>query len=289
MKTRLKTQHFWAQALLLLSLITLVSCSTPTTKQGAVGIERQQMLLVSETEMEKGADQAYREVLAEAKKNHTLNTDPKELKRLRTIASRLIPQTKIYREDAPDWQWEVNLLKSDQLNAWCMPGGKIAFYTGIIDQLQLTDDEIAAIMGHEMAHALREHSRERASQQMVSQAGLTALSILTGIQGPALDASNLVMQTTFLLPNSRTHETEADRMGVELAARAGYDPYAAVSVWEKMEKRSKDAPPEFLSTHPSNATRVDDLKKYAAMVEPLYQQAKQHPPKPAKLVSQPKP
>jgi predicted Zn-dependent protease len=270
-------------------LVTLIGCSAQTTKQGSVGIERQQMLLVSEQEMQQGADQAYREVLAEAEKNHTLNTDPKELKRLRTIASRLVPQTKIYREDAPDWHWEVNLLKSDELNAWCMPGGKIAFYTGIIDTLHLTDDEIAAIMGHEMAHALREHSRERASQQMVSQAGLTALSILTGIQGPALDASNMVMQTTFLLPNSRTHETEADRMGVELAARAGYDPYAAVSVWEKMGKLSKDAPPEFLSTHPSNATRVDDLKKYAAMVEPLYQQAKKNPPKPAKIVSQPNP
>lgn len=285
----MKKRYFWTISLLILPLLSLIGCSAQTTKQGSVGIERQQMLLVSEQEMQQGADQAYREVLAEAEKNHTLNTDPKELKRLRTIASRLVPQTKIYREDAPDWHWEVNLLKSDELNAWCMPGGKIAFYTGIIDTLHLTDDEIAAIMGHEMAHALREHSRERASQQMVSQAGLTALSILTGIQGPALDASNLVMQTTFLLPNSRTHETEADRMGVELAARAGYDPYAAVSVWEKMGKLSKDAPPEFLSTHPSNATRVDDLKKYAAMVEPLYQQAKKNPPKPAKIVSQPNP
>ncbi|AZR80901.1 M48 family metallopeptidase [Thiomicrospira sp. S5] len=285
----MKKRYFWTISLLILPLMTLIGCSAQTTKQGSVGIERQQMLLVSEQEMQKGADQAYREVLAEAEKNHALNTDPKELKRLRTIASRLVPQTKIYREDAPDWHWEVNLLKSDELNAWCMPGGKIAFYTGIIDTLHLTDDEIAAIMGHEMAHALREHSRERASQQMVSQAGLTALSILTGIQGPALDASNMVMQTTFLLPNSRTHETEADRMGVELAARAGYDPYAAVSVWEKMGKLSKDAPPEFLSTHPSNATRVDDLKKYAAMVEPLYQQAKKNPPKPAKIVSQPNP
>ncbi|MGC9386567.1 MAG: M48 family metallopeptidase [Hydrogenovibrio sp.] len=272
----LANRTLWTPSLIaLLSVSLMAGCSAPTTKKGNVGVDRSQMLLVSQSEMQTGADKAYAEILAEAKQNHTLNTDPKELKRLRTIANRLIPQTKIYREDAPDWDWQVNLLKSDQLNAWCMPGGKIAFYTGIIDTLHLTDDEIAAIMGHEIAHALREHGRERASQAMVGQVGLTALSIVTGLKGAALDVSSLVMQTTFLLPNSRTHETEADRMGVELAALAGYDPYAAISVWEKMSKIAKNAPPEFLSTHPSNETRIEDLKKYAAKVEPLYLQAKQ--------------
>lgn len=249
------------------------SCTSQSTKKGTVGVERKQMLLVSENEMNQGAENAYDEILKKAEKEKKLNTDPKELKRLTTIADRLVPQTKIFREDAPNWQWEVNLIQSDQLNAWCMPGGKIAFYTAIIDKLQLTDDEIAAIMGHEIAHALRQHGRERASQAMLGQAGLTIVSIVTGAPGYAMDASSMVMNVTFILPNSRTHETEADRIGVELSARAGYNPYAAVNVWKKMAKLSEDAPPEILSTHPSHDTRIDDLKNYAKKVEPLYKNA----------------
>ncbi|WP_024852187.1 M48 family metallopeptidase [Hydrogenovibrio kuenenii] len=254
----------------------LASCTSNVTKKGTVGVERSQMMLVSESEMEQGADKAYADILAKAKKENKLNNNPAELKRLRAIANRLIPQTKVFRDDAPSWHWEVNLIQSKELNAWCMPGGKIAFYSAIIDKLHLTDDEIAAIMGHEISHALREHGRERASEAMVGQAGLTALSLITGIQGPALDASNMVMQATFILPNSRTHEQEADRMGVELAARAGYNPYAAVKVWKKMSEISKNAPPEILSTHPSNASRIKDLEHYAKLVEPLYLKAKQH-------------
>ena len=253
-------------------LLTLSACST-TTNTGAVGIEREQMLLVSQNQMTQGAQKAYAEVLKEAEKEDQLNTDPERVAQLRAIAKRLIPHTNIYRKDAPDWQWEVNYIDADQLNAWCMPGGKIAFYSGIIDTLKLTEDEIAAIMGHEMAHALREHGRERASQAMLGQVGLAALQILGGVEGAALDASNMVVKTTFILPNSRTHEIEADRMGVELAARAGFDPYGAVRVWEKMLKLSKEAPPEFLSTHPSHKNRIQDLKKYAQRVMPLYQKA----------------
>jgi len=265
------SMRVWLLVTTLIAL-TVSGCST-TTQKGAVGIEREQMLLVSQNQMTDGAQKAYAEVLKEAKKEDQLNTDAQRVKQLRAIAERLIPHTKIYRQDAPDWQWEVNYIDKDQLNAWCMPGGKIAFYSGIIDTLNLTEDEIAAIMGHEMAHALREHGRERASQAMLGQVGLAALQILGGVEGAALDASNMVVQTTFILPNSRTHETEADRMGVELAARAGFDPYGAVRVWEKMLKLSKEAPPEFLSTHPAHKTRIQDLKKYAQRVMPLYQQA----------------
>ncbi|HHT00324.1 MAG TPA: M48 family peptidase, partial [Thiomicrospira sp.] len=186
----------------------------------------------------------------------------------------LIPQTAVFRKDAPRWKWEINLIKSEQLNAWCMPGGKIAFYTGIINKLKLSDAEIAAIMGHEMAHALREHGRERASQAQLTQVGMAALQIFTGVQGPLLDATAMALEVTLTLPNSRTHETEADRMGVELAARAGYNPYAAVNVWQKMSKMSKGAPPEILSTHPAHSTRIKDLKKYAQRVEPLYLKSK---------------
>lgn len=261
-------------AIVSLSVVTLIGCSSATTKKGAVGVDRQQMLLVSEKQMTQGAVKAYQQVLTEAKKKNALNTEPKTVKRLQTIADRLIPQTKVYRKDALNWQWEVNLITSDQLNAWCMPGGKIAFYTGIIQKLNLTDGEMAAIMGHEIAHALREHGRERASQAMLGQASLTALSILTGMEGLAMDATGMVMQATFILPNSRTHEIEADRMGVELAARGGYNPYDAVSVWKKMAKTSKDAPPEFLSTHPAHDSRIKDLTRYAKKVMPLYQKSK---------------
>ncbi|MDG6778753.1 M48 family metallopeptidase [Thiomicrorhabdus sp. zzn3] len=256
------------------ALLLLSACATTqTTQQGAVGIERQQFMLVSEQQINQGANQAYDAILKEAQEKKTLNTDPKSLQRIRIIANRLIPQTVVFRKDAPRWNWQVNLIKSDQLNAWCMPGGKIAFYTGIIHKLKLTDDEIAAIMGHEMAHALREHGRERASEAQLTQVGLSALQIFTGIQGPALDLTALAINVTLTLPNSRTHETEADRMGVELAARAGYDPYAAVRVWDKMSKMGNGGTPEILSTHPAHDTRIKDLKKYAQRVEPLYKAA----------------
>lgn len=258
-----------------LSLLSVSACvGTQTTKQGTVGIERQQLMMFSEQEMNNGAEKAYDAILREAREKKTLNTDAKMLQRIRIISNRLIPQTGVFRKDAPRWNWEVNLIKSDQLNAWCMPGGKIAFYTGIIQKLKLTDDEIAAIMGHEMAHALREHGRERASQAQLTQVGLAALQVFTGIQGPALDATALALNVTLTLPNSRTHETEADRMGVELAARAGFNPYAAVNIWEKMSKMGNGGTPEILSTHPAHDTRIQDLKKYAKRVEPLYFAAK---------------
>ncbi|WP_178862539.1 M48 family metallopeptidase [Thiomicrorhabdus cannonii] len=257
-----------------LLLASSACVNTQTTRQGAVGIERQQLMLLSSQEMTQGASQAYDAILKEAKEKKTLNTDAVMLGRIRTVAQRLIPQTAVFRQDAPAWDWQVNLIKSDQLNAWCMPGGKIAFYTGIIQKLALTDDEIAAIMGHEMAHALREHGRERASEAQLTQIGLTALQVFTGIQGPALDATAMALNVTLTLPNSRTHETEADRMGVELAARAGYNPYAAVNVWQKMSKMGNGGTPEILSTHPAPDNRIKDLQKVAKKVEGLYLKAK---------------
>ena len=209
---------------------SLVGCTSTSTKKGAVGIDREQLLLVSSEQMQKGAQIAYKEVLADAKKKKKLNRDNIMVQRVRRIAKDIIPHTKVYRTDALKWDWEVNVIESDQINAWAMPGGKIAFYSGLIKKLKLTDAEIAAIMGHEMAHALREHGRERASQQALTNAGLSAISILTGVQGPSLDLANMVMQVTVNLTYSRTHEVEADRMGIELAARAGYNPYAAVSI-----------------------------------------------------------
>jgi len=267
----MRTVPKWIAAMAALGLAA--GCqSVQTTKPGAVGVEREQTMMVSSQSINRSAEKAYQQVLAEASRKGRLNRDRQALERVRRVAHRLIPRTGAFRPDAPRWAWEINVITDSQLNAWCMPGGKIVVYTGLIGALRLSDDELAAVMGHEMAHALREHARERASQAAVQGVGLGVLGAVTGRSGVA-DLSGLVLDLTLNLPNSREHETEADRIGVELAARAGYDPRAAVSVWEKMSRRSGGQPPEFLSTHPSHAHRIDDLREYAARVMPLYERS----------------
>ncbi|WP_398306772.1 M48 family metallopeptidase [Zoogloea sp.] len=253
------------------------ACQTVnTTHTGAVGIERKQMMMVSSGEMDKASSQSYQKILQQAGQKNALNRDKEQVARVRAVASRLIPTTGAFRPDAPQWRWEVNVLTSPELNAWCMAGGKIAFYSGIIEKLQLSDDEIAAIMGHEIAHALREHARERASQAMVTNIGVSVLGAALGVGQVGTDLIGSVAKVTFELPNSREHEIEADRIGVELAARGGYDPRAAITLWQKMGKANSGQPPQWLSTHPSSESRQQDLAQYAARVMPLYEQATQH-------------
>ena len=264
--------------LLAVALIApLAACKTVrTTQGGAVGVDRQQTMssLVSAKQLEQGAQTAYRQELSKANQKGQLNKDNAQTSRVRAIAQRLIPHTGVFRNDAPGWAWEVNVINSAEVNAWCMPGGKIAVYTGLIQKLNATDDEIAAVLGHEIAHALREHARERASQQMNAGILATGASIaLGGGQGTA-DMAGMVANLTYNLPNSRLHETEADRMGVELAARAGYDPRAAVTLWQKMQKAGGGSGPQWLSTHPSSETRIRDLTDYSARVMPLYDAAR---------------
>jgi predicted Zn-dependent protease len=259
------------------SMLTALGCqSVQTTEGGVVGVERKQQMtsFVSAKEVEQQAAQEYSQMMAEAQKKGLLNQNPQFVQRVRTTAQRLIPHVNAFRQDALDWKWETNVLTSKDVNAWCMPGGKIAVYTGLIERLNLTDAELAAVMGHEIAHALREHARERISRQMATQAGTAigavALEIFTGIRiDPNL--AGTVSQAAFVLPNSREAEQEADRIGVELAARAGYDPRAAISLWQKMAKLGSSAPPQWLSTHPSNETRLRDLEVYVQKVMPLYQ------------------
>jgi len=248
--------------------------SVDTTQPGVVGVERKQNMLVSSNTMNRSAENAYRKVLAEAQQKGQLNRDAAQLARIRGIASRLIPQSGAFRPDAPGWKWEVNVIASKEINAWCMPGGKIAFYTGLTERLQATDDEIAAVMGHEISHALREHGRERASQAMAQGIGITVVGAALGMKGGAQDLTQTILDLTFNLPNSRTDEVEADRIGVELAARGGFDPRAAVTLWEKMQKESRTQPPQFLSSHPSHANRINDLREAAAKVLPLYEAAR---------------
>jgi Zn-dependent protease with chaperone function len=260
-------------ALAVMLAVTLAGCAT-TTEKGAVGVERSQFLLVSAADMDQSAALAYQKVLSEEGGKGNVNRDPKQVERVRGIATRIIPHTAVFRQDALAWKWEVNVITSDQVNAWCMPGGKIAFYTGILEKLNLTDDEAAAIMGHEIAHALREHGRERASQQLATSVGASAVGAALGIGQSGADLVGLVGQVTFLLPYSRLHETEADRIGVELAARGGYDPRAAIGLWQKMAKLSSGGgPPAILSTHPSNEERIKDLGTFSQRVLPLYEQA----------------
>jgi predicted Zn-dependent protease len=257
----------------------LVACTT-TTEEGSVGVQRSQLLLVSSADLDKAAAAQYLDVLKTETPKGNVNRDPQQVERVRNIAKRLIPQTAVFRKDALDWKWEVNVITSPEVNAWCMPGGKIAVYTGIIEKIQITDDELAAVMGHEISHALREHGRERASQQLAAGAGATLTGVIADIFLPgsgqlATTGAQLGTQVGVLLPYSRVQETEADRMGVELAARAGYDPRAAVALWQKMAKLSSSgAPPKLLSTHPSHEDRIKDLTQFSQRVMPLYEQAR---------------
>lgn len=263
---------------LLISLIVAAvaaGCQTvQTTKESAVGVDRKQHMMVSADAVNQSAEKAYQDVLSQAQKQNALDKDPATLARVKAIAGRLIPATGALRPDAPGWKWEMHVLSSKEVNAWCMPGGKIAVYTGLIDQLHPTDGELAAVMGHEIGHALREHGREQASQQMLEQVGVGLIGAFTGVN---TQLAQTIADVTISLPHSRQQETEADRIGVELMARAGYDPHEAVSLWQKMNKLGGGQPPQFLSTHPSNASRIADVTKDADKVMPLYTAAKGSP------------
>jgi len=229
--------------------------------------------LVPAETLETSARQQYAQVLAEARSKGALAPDGHpQLQRLHAIAKKLIPHTLPWNARARDWKWQVNLINSRQINAWCMPGGKIAFYTGILDQLQLDDDEVAMIMGHEMAHALREHARERLAKSQATSIGLSVASQLLGLGQLGDVAANLGTQL-LTLKYSRDDETESDLVGLEIAARGGYQPQASVRLWRKMQAASGNGGPSFLSTHPSGANRIQELETNLPKVQHLYEQA----------------
>jgi predicted Zn-dependent protease len=246
-----------------------------TTSGGAVGVERKQYMfsMLSSDEVNQSYAQDYQQTLGDASNKGMLDKTSATAKRVQRIADRLVAQAPTFRPDCAAWKWEVNLIKSDELNANCGPGGKIIFYTGLIDKLQLTDDEIAAVMGHEIAHALREHGRE-AMSKAYGVGALKQIALLAGAPQGAVALSDNGVNLLMTLPNSRDNENEADLIGLELAARAGYNPNAAISLWNKMSKASEGAPPEFLSTHPASSSRISSLQAAIPKVMPLYQQAK---------------
>lgn len=263
------------KSLLAIGAVAIVGCQTvQTTQPGAVGVSRKQHMLVSETEVQKGAEVAYQQEIDKAKQQSALNADAASYQRVQAISKRLIPQTSVFRQDATQWNWQVNVQTSKDVNAYCMPGGKIMVYTGLISELNATDAELAAVIGHEIAHALREHSRERLSRAYAEQLALAGLAVATGAGEGTMALASQVTSVTFTLPHSREQEAEADRMGLELMARAGYDPQAAVTLWEKMSKLGGGGTPEFLSTHPASGSRIQDLNANIPRVMPLYQAAK---------------
>jgi predicted Zn-dependent protease len=245
-----------------------------TTEGGAVGVNRKQRMLVSEEQVEQGAVEAYNQEKTKAQSEGKLNSDSALTARVRNVSQRLIPGTAVFRPDAVNWKWEINTLTTKELNAYCMPGGKIMVYSGLVDQLKLTDAEMAAVIGHEMAHALREHSRERISRMTAQQLIIGGVAAAAGAGDAVTGLANQVASVTFQLPHSREQESEADVIGLELMARAGYDPNAAVSVWNKMMAAEQGSPPEFLSTHPSPKSRIQELQAQIPKVLPIYQQAK---------------
>ncbi len=256
-----------------LSALTFGGCQT-TTSAGAVGADRSQLMLVSSEQLDQMAEEAYKQLKSDASAKGTLNRNQAMLQRVRNIATRLEPQTSVFRSDAPGWKWEVNLITSDELNAYCMPGGKIMVYSGLIDKLQMTDDEIAIVLGHEIAHALREHSREQVSQAIAAQTAIGIGASLFGLGQGSADLANSGYSALIASKFSRTDETEADRIGLELSARAGYDPRAGVTMWQKMiNNREGGRPPEFLSSHPAEASRVAQIQALLPTVMPLYEAA----------------
>jgi len=249
------------------------SAAMPSWAQVDVGDESKFAKLVPAEQVEAAAAQQYAQMLRESAQQRALApAGHPQVIRLRAIAQRIIPHALSWNPRARDWKWEVNLIGSAQLNAFCMPGGKIAFYYGILDKLKLSDDEVAMIMGHEVAHALREHARERMGKTTATRLGASIVSGLLGL-GSTGDALLNMGGQLLTLKFSRENETEADLVGMELAARAGYNPEAGVSLWEKMGQASKGAPPQWMSTHPSGPSRIRDIQANLPKVEGLYAQA----------------
>lgn len=246
---------------------------TATNAQVDVGQASGLRKLVPAQQLEQAAARQYRGMLEEARRQRALAPDDHpQLRRLRAIAQDLIPHTQPWNDRSAQWQWEINLIGSEQVNAFCMPGGKIAFYTGILDKLKLSDDEAAMIMGHEMAHALREHARSRLAKSQATSMGLSIGAQLLGLGDLGNIAANLGTEL-LTLQFSRSDETEADLVGLELAARGAYQPQASVTLWEKMTAQSGSGGPAFLSTHPPGPNRIRELQANVPKVAGLYQAA----------------
>lgn len=259
-------------------LLILVSTAS-IAQQDGVDVKKSRLLLLPASTVERSAQQQYGQLMRAAARKNLLNNDQAQVERLRGIAKQMIPHALRFNQNAAKWQWEVNLISSRSVNAFCMPGGKIAFFTGIIDTLQLTDDEIAAVMGHEIGHALLEHGRARMSEQVMKNVGISVAAAALNLGQISTELLAQAANLAVSLPYARRQESDSDLVGMELAARAGYDPRAAVAVWQKMSRLAQAGaksaggggqPPQFLSTHPSHESRIREIEANLPRVLPLY-------------------
>ena len=264
---------------LLAAALTLLVAACATSPTG-----RKQLMLVSEDQAISSSRQAYAQEMGKYQKEGKLVTDPQVLKRVAVITERLVAQAVKMRPDSAQWQWSVQVIDEPKtVNAWCMAGGRMAIYTGLIKQVDPTDDELAQVMGHEIAHALANHTAERMSTAMAANAGIIAAGLLSDKPGQTMALAAAAATVAIKLPNSRTSENEADQIGIELAAKAGYDPRAAVTLWQKMAKVGGSSPPEFMSTHPSDETRQQRLGALAPKMMPYYQAQVARPTYPVRM------
>jgi predicted Zn-dependent protease len=261
-------QYLPKTTLALLVFILLSACATNIAG-------RKQIMLVSESEAISASSTAYINTLAPYEQKGQLDNNPDQVKRINRITDKLIKQAIKKRPASKNWDWSIKVIDDpNTVNAWCMAGGKMAIYTGLINQLHATDDEIAQVMGHEISHALANHSAERMSVAMASEVAVGVYNKVTGAVPTKDSLASMAAQVAITLPNSRTSESEADAIGIELAARAGYNPNAAVTLWQKMAKLGGGSSLEFMSTHPSPKNRERALKKMITKMMPLYQAAK---------------
>jgi len=259
--------------LLIVSLTCFLLAACATSPTG-----RRQLMLVSEESSIVSSKEAYLSTVSELDKAGKIEEGSRVTARVENITGRLITEAIKMRPDTADWEWSVVVIDDPEMvNAWCMAGGRMAIYTGLLEQVKPSDDELAQVMGHEISHALAKHTAEKMSVQIATSVGVAVVGIASDNTGVALTGAALAAMLAVNLPNSRSAETEADRIGIELAAKAGYDPAAAASLWQKMGSVSKSGPPQFLSTHPDPENRQQKLAKLAVKMEQYYQPGADHP------------
>jgi len=256
---------------LVVCLALIVGCATSPTG-------RRQLMIVSENSAIAASKQAYVEMLKPYEQQGKIDNDKALKDRVYKITGRLVAQAIRMRPETENWEWSIKIIDDPKtVNAWAMAGGKMALYSGLVIQLKATDDELAQVLGHEIAHALAKHSAEKMSVAMASSIGVAAVGMAGDRQGLALTGAALAAALAVQMPNSRSAESEADRIGIELAAKAGYDPRAAITLWQKMAKVGGKGPPEFLSTHPSPENREKKLAEFVPQMMPYYTQKGQRP------------
>ena len=256
---------------MLLCVVLITACATSMTG-------RRQLMIVSEDSAIAASKQAYAEMLRPYAEKGNIDNDPALKDRVNNITGRLIAQAIEIRPETKNWEWSIKIIDDPEtVNAWAMAGGKMALYTGLVEKIKPSDDELAQVLGHEIAHALAKHSAEKMSVAMASQIGVMAVGVATESDGLALTGASLAAALAVQMPNGRAAESEADRIGIELAAKAGYDPRAAVTLWQKMAKVGGKGPPEFLSTHPAPENREKKLASLVPQMMPYYQQKGKRP------------